>query len=129
MTWTTACPDWAERLRTRKSIIPPPIYPDQAEYALGNGANVTLPFVVQGNQVFMDDLLVRNASIGSAKFRDYLDSDATGYGGRPLLRLNFRSGVAEFNGQSADGSRTEINNKGMRYYYPNGVLGARFGGE
>ncbi len=94
-----------------------------------NGANVTLPFVVQGNQVFMDDLLVRNASIGSAKFRDYLDSDATGYGGRPLLRLNFRSGVAEFNGQSADGSRTEINNKGMRYYYPNGVLGARFGGE
>ncbi|KNE25240.1 MAG: terminase large subunit [Achromobacter sp.] len=35
MTWTTACPDWAERLRTRKSIIPPPIYPDQAEYALG----------------------------------------------------------------------------------------------
>lgn len=94
-----------------------------------NGANVTLPFVIQGNQVFMDDLLVRNASIGSAKFRDYLDSDATGYGGRPLLRLNFRSGVAEFNGQSADGSRTEINNKGMRYYYPNGVLGARFGGE
>lgn len=94
-----------------------------------NGANVTLPFVVQGNQVFVDDLLVRNASIGSAKFRDYLDSDATGYGGRPLLRLNFRSGVAEFNGQSADGSRTEINNKGMRYYYSNGVLGARFGGE
>lgn len=35
MAWTTACPDWAERLRTRKSIIPPPIYPDQAEYALG----------------------------------------------------------------------------------------------
>lgn len=35
MSWTTACPDWAERLRTRKSIIPPPIYPDQAEYALG----------------------------------------------------------------------------------------------
>lgn len=35
MSWTTACPDWAERLRTRRSIIPPPIYPDQAEYALG----------------------------------------------------------------------------------------------
>ena len=34
MDWTTACPDWAERLRARKSIIPPPIYPDQAEYAL-----------------------------------------------------------------------------------------------
>lgn len=35
MAWTTACPDWADRLRARKSIIPPPIFPDQAEYALG----------------------------------------------------------------------------------------------
>lgn len=35
MAWTTACPGWADRLRARKSIIPPPIFPDQAEYALG----------------------------------------------------------------------------------------------
>ncbi|UDM17915.1 terminase large subunit [Vogesella sp. XCS3] len=32
--WTTACPDWAARLINRKSIIPPPIYPDMAAYAL-----------------------------------------------------------------------------------------------
>ena len=33
-TWTTACPDWAERLRDGRSIIPPPIFPEQAERGL-----------------------------------------------------------------------------------------------
>lgn len=32
--YTTACLDWADRLRAGKSIIPPPIYPSQAEEAL-----------------------------------------------------------------------------------------------
>lgn len=32
--WSTACLDWAERLRARESIIPPPIFPEQAEQAL-----------------------------------------------------------------------------------------------
>lgn len=35
MEWSTACPDWADRLRARESIIPPPIFPAQAEEALG----------------------------------------------------------------------------------------------
>lgn len=34
MQWTTACPDWAARLRAGESIIPPPIFEDQAEQAL-----------------------------------------------------------------------------------------------
>ena len=32
--WSTSCPDWADRLRSRRSIIPPPIYADQAQAAL-----------------------------------------------------------------------------------------------
>lgn len=34
MEWTTACKDWAQRLVSRGTIIPPPIYPEQAEQAL-----------------------------------------------------------------------------------------------
>ena len=32
--WSTSCPDWAGRLTSGRSIIPPPIFPDQAEQAL-----------------------------------------------------------------------------------------------
>ncbi|MCP1646983.1 terminase large subunit [Pseudomonas nitroreducens] len=34
MDWSTACPDWADRLLSGKSLIPPPIFEDQAEQAL-----------------------------------------------------------------------------------------------
>ena len=34
MQWSTACPDWAARLKAGQSIIPPPIFPAEAERAL-----------------------------------------------------------------------------------------------
>lgn len=34
MDWSTACPDWADRLLRGESIIPPPIFPEEAERAL-----------------------------------------------------------------------------------------------
>lgn len=33
--WTTACPEWESLLVAKQSIIPPPIFPDLAEQALG----------------------------------------------------------------------------------------------
>lgn len=32
--WSTACPDWADRMRRGESIIPPPIFPEEAEAGL-----------------------------------------------------------------------------------------------
>ena len=32
--WSTACLDWANRLQRGESIVPPPIFPEQAEQAL-----------------------------------------------------------------------------------------------
>lgn len=32
--WSTACVDWAARLKSGRSLIPPPIFPEQAEQAL-----------------------------------------------------------------------------------------------
>lgn len=32
--WSTACPDWADRIRSGRSIIPAPLFPDEAERGL-----------------------------------------------------------------------------------------------
>ena len=32
--WGTSCPDWADRMKRGDRIIPPPIYPEEADRAL-----------------------------------------------------------------------------------------------
>lgn len=41
-TWSTACPDWADRLRLGESIIPPPIFPAEAEAGLAVMRNLRI---------------------------------------------------------------------------------------
>lgn len=42
-TWSTACTDWADRLKNRQSIIPPPIFDDEAELALSVFKQLRIP--------------------------------------------------------------------------------------
>lgn len=41
--WSTSCPDWEERLVNKKSIIPPPIFKDEAELALSVFKELRIP--------------------------------------------------------------------------------------
>lgn len=43
MEWSTACLDWAQRLVDRESIIPPPIFVDEAERALAIFMELRVP--------------------------------------------------------------------------------------
>lgn len=43
MEWSTACPDWAARLVAGESIIPPPIFADEAEHALSIFKQLRIP--------------------------------------------------------------------------------------
>jgi phage terminase large subunit-like protein len=54
VTWSTACPDWRERIVEKKSLIPfPPLFPDQVDL----------------NMKVFDDLLIVDAP-GSPKMKD-----------------------------------------------------------
>src|SRR5690625_4288570 len=41
--WSTACLDWEARLKNRQSIIPPPIFRDEAELALSVFKQLRIP--------------------------------------------------------------------------------------
>lgn len=43
MKWTTACKDWQSRLKNRQSIIPAPIYKEEAEHALAIFKQLRVP--------------------------------------------------------------------------------------
>lgn len=91
-----------------------------------SAAQAASPFIVQGGQVFMRDAFIQNASIGSAKFQDWLESDAAiDPAGTKALRINFRAGdifMAKGKLQTADGaSYIDLNGTGSNYIFKFGT--------
>ncbi|CAM4136599.1 phage tail protein [Kerstersia similis] len=67
-----------------------------------NGTLVPV-FSVSADGAVMNTALIGNASIGSAKLADWMESDAS-VGGQPIMRQNWRTGKLEI--RAADGSAT-----------------------
>jgi len=97
-------------------------------FAVVNGVNgtVSLPFVVQGSQVFINQAFINSAYIQTIVNSGTLRSQAVDAQGRPLIELNMVTGVFTFRGQDASGS-VLINNGGIYVYDANGVERAALG--
>ncbi|XJC80012.1 phage tail protein (plasmid) [Delftia tsuruhatensis] len=91
-----------------------------------NGTPATV-FSVQGGASILNTALIGNASIQSAKFSDWLESDARGPDGQPVLRLNFRTGEIQMNSPQSGGGRMTLNNQLLQVFNANGSLVLRLG--
>ncbi|MFD4121222.1 phage tail protein [Alcaligenes faecalis] len=91
-----------------------------------NGDPVTV-FSVQGGASILNTALIRDASIGSAKLSDWLESDAKGPGGISVLRLNFRTGEIQLNGNNTSQGRMTLTNQLIQVFSPSGQLRVRMG--
>ena len=91
-----------------------------------NGAGVAA-FAIVGGQVIMNTAIIGNASIGSAKIADWLESDAVNSRGERVWRLNMRTGEMQFNGAAGGSGRLTINNNLVQVYDGNNILRVRMG--
>ena len=82
---------------------------------------ITTPFVIQNGQTIINEAIIGNASIGSAKFKDWAESDALTPGGQRVLRINWRSGVIEQNTPLPGGGTLRSNGQNIIVFDPNGV--------
>lgn len=100
---------------------------DADRFAVGkieNGSIRQLPFVIEGNQVFIRDALIKNGSITNAMIGNVIQSNnyVAGWAG---WRLD-KNGNLEINGSAGNG-RLTINNNIIAVYDGNGVLRVRMG--
>ncbi|OLS61500.1 phage tail protein [Pseudomonas putida] len=76
---------------------------------------LTLPFVVQGGQVFINTAIISTAFIQQIVAGMTIVSAAKNAQGLPLLEINFAAGTFVLRGQDANGS-TLLNNGGLYVY-------------
>lgn len=67
---------------------------DTIGFLTKNTGVIHQPFIfdVANDTAFLNSVFIRNATITSGKFVDWLESDALGPDGSPLIRINFRTG-------------------------------------
>ncbi|EQA7423554.1 host specificity protein J [Yersinia enterocolitica] len=93
---------------------------DQFILLSGPAGNVFSPFAVTNGQVFINEAIIADATIGSAKITDYLQStnwvsNTTG------IRIGMRTGAIEINGATAGQGRMSLTNERIEVYDQNNI--------
>ena len=89
------------------------------------GGAIAVPFAVEGGQVFINTLLVKDGSIGNAKIGSFIQSDNY-IPGVQGWRID-KAGNFELNSPLGGGARQTINNNGGKVFDENGVKRYQWG--
>jgi predicted phage tail protein len=79
-------------------------------------------FLVEGNQVFLNQAVINKAFIQEIILGMTLRSEAVDANGQPLIELNMKTGEFVFRG-SKNGNSSLLNSDGLKFTYANGVDG------
>jgi len=89
------------------------------------GGAISVPFAVQGGQVFMNSAFIQDGSITMLKIGQYLQSDNY-IAGTQGWRLD-KAGNLEFNGPAPGGGRLTMTNRAIKVFDQNGVKRVQLG--
>ncbi|MCM2461085.1 phage tail protein [Pseudomonas sp. CG7] len=89
------------------------------------GGAISVPFAVQGGQVFMNSAFIQDGSITMLKIGQYLQSDNY-VAGSQGWRLD-KAGNLEVNGPAPGGGRLTMTNRAIKVYDQNGVKRVQLG--
>ncbi|WP_339504052.1 phage tail protein [Pseudomonas sp. RL_105y_Pfl2_101] len=84
------------------------------------GGAISVPFAVQGGQVFMNSAFIQDGTITTAKIGSVIQS--TNYVFGQTGWAIYKTGAFEMNGEVAGQGRMALNSSGLKFYHPNGNL-------